>query len=84
MTERFFFSPFTCARLHGLITDHSSAVWITGGRFCCYLWSPCNTTQTDTVTVQLLALSKQSPLSYENITKVYALRKRTMQLRQIS
>lgn len=49
-------------------------------------------TQTNTVAVQLLpfpggsalALSKQRALSYENIKKVYALRKSTMQLRQIS
>ena len=54
-----------------------------------------NTTQTNTVAAQLLlfflppggsavALSKQRPLSYENIKKVYALRRGTTLLKRIS
>lgn len=63
-------------KLYGLQQDFSAAT------------SGClgNMTQTNTVTIQLilfpggfaLALSKQRPLSYENIKKVYALRKSTM------
>lgn len=65
---------------------------ITRGRSAAASGCLGNMTQTDAVTVQLppftggfaLALSKQRPLSYENIKKVYALRKSTMRLRLIS